>query len=217
MYDSPEKHLELWLIRHGQSTWNAERRIQGISDSPLSDLGKEQAGLLNKRLQNIHFDKVYASDLQRAFNTAEIALDGKNLEIIPEQRIREINLGDFEGRLIEELSDEEQTECRVWFLGPFDQRVSGGESRNDLSARGKEWLESLPKQGRIAAFAHGGLIAALLQLFTGSLTESSKDSMYAWHFRLHNTSICKLLISDTNTILSTANDTAHLHSTFGES
>jgi len=68
MYDSPENHLELWLIRHGQSTWNAERRIQGFSDAPLSDLGKEQAALLNTRLKDIHFDKIYASDLERAFN-----------------------------------------------------------------------------------------------------------------------------------------------------
>jgi len=155
--------------------------------------------------------------IERAFNTGEIALKGKNIEMIPDERIREINLGKYEGRLIEELSDEEQAECRVWFLGPFDQRVPDGESRDDLSARAQLWLESLPKQGRIAAFSHGGIIAAMLQLFTGRLTDTNKDSMYAWHFRLHNTSISKLLVADTHTILSSINDTSHLQSTFGES
>ena len=215
-HQSPTEHLELWLIRHGQSTSNKEGRIQGFSNAPLTDLGKEQATLLNARLKDIHFDKLYASDLERAFNTAEIATKGKNLEIVPEKHIREINLGDFEGRLISELSDEEQAECRVWFLGPFDQKVPGGESRDDLSARAQEWLESLPKKGRIAAFSHGGIIAAMLQLFTGRLNESQKGSMYAWHFKLDNTSICKLIITNTNTIVSTVNDRAHLQAKFGE-
>ena len=69
-----EKVLELWLIRHGETDWNRERRIQGQRQNPLSALGIKQARRLGLRLEAETFDKVYSSDLKRALQTAQLAV-----------------------------------------------------------------------------------------------------------------------------------------------
>jgi broad specificity phosphatase PhoE len=69
--------LDLWLIRHGETTWNAEKRIQGHMDSPLSVLGIRQVNALAKRLSNKKFDAIYSSDSGRAIQTATIAFPNR--------------------------------------------------------------------------------------------------------------------------------------------
>ena len=200
--------LELWLIRHGETDWNRERRIQGDTDAPLNNLGLRQAAALAKRIGHESFDAIYSSDLQRASRTAQIVFP--NADIIQDKRLREINLGHYEGRVWHEVPEDEQAQVMVWFLGPYDQKVPGGESSDDLQARALDWLTSLPKTGRIIAFSHGGFIANTLQLFTGRPKARSYNQPGGWGFRLHNASISKLLISEIFTTLEVINDYTHL-------
>lgn len=198
--------LELWLIRHGQSTWNAERRIQGISDPPLSELGRSQARELSQRLAGVAFDRVYASDLGRALDTARLALPGRADTVAVDRRLREIHLGHFEGRLRADLSDAEVAEFEIWYRGPFDRKVTGGESSDELRARVGGWLDELPDAGRVAAFSHGGAIGAMLQYYLGRPGLGA----FVWGVRIRNTAITRLLIDGESVVLDVVNDVAHL-------
>lgn len=94
----------LFLVRHGQTPWNAERRYQGITDIPLSDEGRIQAKLLAEEFKNTHIDVIYSSPLQRAHDTAKAIASVKNLDIIIEPSFREIDYGSWEGKTIPELN-----------------------------------------------------------------------------------------------------------------
>ena len=95
-------------------------------------------------------------------------------------------------------------------MGPYDKRVPGGESSDDLQTRARAWLESLPKQGRVIAFAHGGIIATILYSVVGRPPARRLDEPGGWGFQLRNTSISRLHISESYTTVETVNDYAHL-------
>jgi broad specificity phosphatase PhoE len=198
--------LDLWLIRHGESTFNAERRIQGTTDAPLSERGREQARRLARRLEGEAFDAVWASDLDRALHTARLALPDHPAGIRTDPRIREIDLGRFEGRRPVEMTAEELAELEVWYRGPFDRRVAGGESTDDLRERVESWIGELPDAGRVAAFSHGGAIGAMLQVFLGRPDQGA----YTWGVRIGNTGISRLRIDGASVLLDAVNDVAHL-------
>ncbi len=201
-------YLELWLVRHGETDSNKKRRIQGHSDVALNALGLEQAKKLAKRIGHLEFDEIYSSDLNRALTTAKTVYPNKEISL--DKRLREINLGDYEGRYYDQFSDEETALVKVWFAGPFDQKVPGGESNDDLRNRAKDWLASLPKSAKVIAFAHGGIIASILQTVVGRPTPTPGSIAIPWSFRLGNTSISKIFIKEDSIILSVVNDTAHL-------
>lgn len=95
----------LFLVRHGQTPWNAERRYQGITDIPLSEEGIRQARLLAEEFKNTHIDVIYSSPLQRAYDTAKEIAKIKNMDIIVENSFIEIDYGHWEGKTIQELSE----------------------------------------------------------------------------------------------------------------
>ena len=74
--------MELYLIRHGKTIWNAENRLQGRTDIELNEEGIAAAKELGEKLKNIHFDMIYSSPLKRAFNTAELIRGARHIEII---------------------------------------------------------------------------------------------------------------------------------------
>lgn len=203
-----EDALDLWLIRHGETDWNRTHRVQGDTDVPLNMLGLRQAKALAQRIRHERFDLIYTSDLQRAAVTAETVFPTE--KICSDARLREINLGVFEGKVWQDIPEDEQAQFVVWFTGPYDRPVPGGESSDDLRNRVAEWLQGLPKTGRVIAFAHGGTISAILQLFTGRPAPRTHGEPGGWGFRLENTSISKLRMTETFTSLEVVNDAAHL-------
>jgi 2,3-bisphosphoglycerate-dependent phosphoglycerate mutase len=200
--------LELYLIRHGKSTWNQTGRIQGQTDVPLSNEGVQQAQALAKRLKSWKFDRVYSSDLQRAKQTAEFVYPKR--EIMFDARLREIHLGEFEGRTWNEMTDEERDIFSVQFAGPYDQRVPGGESNDDLRHRALAWLAELPKEGRVIAFTHGGFIVSMLQSVVGRPKPRYWKKMEGWGFWIENTSLTQLLIDESFKTIHTVGDYSHL-------
>lgn len=85
------------MIRHGQTPWNVERRLQGRSDTDLNEIGREMAIETGKAFQKVHFDVVFTSPLKRARETAELFLGDRKVPVIEEPRIQEISFGDYEG------------------------------------------------------------------------------------------------------------------------
>jgi broad specificity phosphatase PhoE len=204
---SNRRPLELTItwIRHGQSEWNAENRWQGHSESPLSELGREQATALGRRLLKspYAFDAVYSSDLGRALETARLALP--NVEIRIDPRLREIHFGAFEGRAFDQLDPAQRDEVSSWWRSPYDRALpGGGESMAELRSRVDSWRLEQEAGLRIAVFTHGGVIRDALW------RETSPPAEGAWSFVIDNTSLTVIAYSERRNLIARVNDCAHL-------
>jgi probable phosphoglycerate mutase len=146
------RRLELWLVRHGESLANTGGRLSGWSDVPLSERGEDQARALGPLLEDREFDGVWSSDLARALTTARLAFGEPTID----ERLREMNFGELEGRRWDEI-DERYRDAIMDFV---DYDAPGGESLVDLRARVLGFVQSLPA-GRHLVFSHGGTIRML--------------------------------------------------------
>ncbi|MGE0607762.1 MAG: histidine phosphatase family protein [Pirellulales bacterium] len=181
----------LYLIRHGESAFNAEGRIQGQMNPPLSELGRRQSLALVPAMLELGIEAVYASPLERAFDTARPSAAALGQEIRPLESLMELNAGIFQGKTWPRIRDEHPAESQRWLSGEADFRIPGGESRRDLMVRGRAVL-SLIRQGNeraVAVFSHGGILSAALKslleipaelnpfsFFNGSLSKLSWQS-----------------------------------------
>ena len=196
-------YLDLWLIRHGESTHNFEGRIQGQLDTKLTDLGVRQAEALAKRLEGESFDEVYSSDLERAHHTAKIALPDADIKL--DKRLQEISFGILEGKKREEFSEADK-EVYAYFNGDrFNRRIPEGETWQDHIKRTESWLNDLPSSGRVIAFSHGGSIRALVFSILGH-----HPANYEWHIVFGNTCINRFRFEKRTKLIYGVNDTAHL-------
>ncbi len=146
--------VELWLVRHGETTYNAARRIAGWCDPPLTELGREQAAAVGPLLEGTTFESVWSSDLQRAVETSRLAWG----EATPDPRLRECNFGIYEGLPIDEV---EATDARV-FLEFREFDMKHGDTHRSFLGRIESFVSELPP-GRHLLFVHGGVIRILTQ------------------------------------------------------
>ena len=202
MASSPRK---LYLVRHAESAWNSERRVQGTAlHVALSPTGRTQARLLGLRLKALPLEAVYSSDAGRTLETARLALgDGYPLRI--SERIRELALGEWEGRLIGDLRDEDPAKLDAWYRRPSTVRLAGGEDLGRFRSRVVAFLEEslAAGAGDIAVVTHGGVICIYLTHILGMHV----DDM--WSFSLPNASITTVVL-DFKPRLRSFGDTAHL-------
>lgn len=158
--------MELFLVRHGETTWNKERRYYGCSDVPLSEKGISQAKELGHYFQEIHFDKVIVSPLVRAVDTAR-ALTSQTLTT--DERLMEQNFGEFEGKTYSELERDFPVELACWNQDYQEYCLPEGESFRMVRERVDDFLKDLWKEeGKVLVVAHKGtlghLFASMLHL-----------------------------------------------------
>jgi broad specificity phosphatase PhoE len=155
----------LYLVRHGETTFNAEGRIQGQSDAPLSELGRRQSLAVADALADVPIEAIYSSPLIRARETAECIAKRHRLAVQTDLRLMELNAGVFEGRLRGELMVAYPTELARWLGGDEDFAIPSGESRRQLAQRGCEAFRSIVAAGHRQAIivTHGGLLSATLR------------------------------------------------------
>ncbi|MBD0380432.1 histidine phosphatase family protein [Paenibacillus sedimenti] len=134
---------KLYLIRHGETEWNIEHRLQGHSDSPLSPLGRMQALWLSEALEDVPFDVICASSSGRTLQTATIVKGRRALPIISSDDWMEMNLGAWEGRIAEEIKQEDKDNFHAFWNEPHRYMPASGESYQDLLARVLPALERL--------------------------------------------------------------------------
>ena len=127
--------LQVYLVRHGETQWNAERRIQGQSDSPLTDKGVQQAWQVAERARTLGITHVISSDLGRTQQTARIIADACGCDVTLEPRLRELDMGVLEKRPIDTLTETEEGWRRTLVNGTEDGRIPEGESMQELSVR----------------------------------------------------------------------------------
>lgn len=157
--------MELHLIRHGQTDWNEERRVQGQSESKLTELGIEQARSLGERLKELNFDKLYCSSSLRTRQTAEHAFSNRIQDVTYLDSLREIFLGPWEGRLYGEIEAEDPDSFRHFWHEPHLFSVKGAETFYDMQKRAISTLAKISEesqQQRIAVISHGALIKTVL-------------------------------------------------------
>jgi probable phosphoglycerate mutase len=152
---------QLLVIRHGETAWNAEHRIQGHLDIPLSATGMRQAGLLADRLANERVHAVYSSELARAWLTAEPLAARLGLPVIPESRLRERSFGVFEGLTLDEIAAQHPEAFRLWRARDPGWAMDGGETGQQLIDRVLEALHDIADRHRgetVAIVTHGGVL-----------------------------------------------------------
>jgi broad specificity phosphatase PhoE len=153
----------LLLARHGQSLANAVRRFQGVQDVPLSELGVQQAAALAATLRARPLEAVYASPLERARRTAEIVTAGRAVPLLFLDDLRELSLGEWEGRTVEEIRALPGDPYARWVRDPLTCLPPGGEPLPDVQRRVVRAMEAIgaahPDGGDILVVGHGGVIS----------------------------------------------------------
>lgn len=218
MLSSSSSSAELWLIRHGQSVGNRDNLYQGQNDLPLSALGVEQAAALARRLAALHpaygFSAIYASDLQRALDTARPTAHLLNLSIQTRPALREIDVGAWSGLSFAEIQKRFAGEWADSYpvLNP-DRVRGGGESYRQAQTRVIDALGRIAdahSDERVLVFFHGGVLqAALAQIMQMPLANkrflrTSNASISRVEMRLESSGVSGVVLC--------MNDTGHLES-----
>ena len=155
--------MQLILIRHGETLWNKEGRIQGTSDIELSSVGIEQARLLALSLKDHQISAIHASPLKRALQTAEIINEFHRKEIQTHPDLMEMDQGDFEGFSFKELMACEKDFLNKWIANPASVQMPNGESLTQLQQRAWRALETIiNREENALVVAHNFTIAAIL-------------------------------------------------------
>lgn len=162
--------MKLYLVRHGQTEWNKDTRIQGQIDIPLDETGRLQAHELGVLLKTTVFDLIYSSPLKRAKETAEILNGYLQSRIILEASLREASYGSAEGMKREEYRLKYANELARIHNLPFHKRMTSkvipdGESTEEVATRALCFLKNLVSEGKekkLLIVCHGGVIRSVL-------------------------------------------------------
>ena len=157
-----------YLVRHAQTAWNSENRIQGYSDRPLNPLGHQQAQCLGSFFAACHLKHVFTSPLQRSRQTAHAIASGNGHGLTPtvEHELAEMHLGAWEGLTPAEVDLQFQGAYQQWRLQPSSVSIPHAEQISAFRTRARRALErivaSMGDDGEYVVVSHGGVIAALL-------------------------------------------------------
>lgn len=199
--------MRLLLVRHGETEWNAQARFQGQSDVPLNEEGRRQALAARRKLANAEIKAVYASDLQRAWETAEIIVAVHGLSIHAEPRLREQNFGKWEGLTYEEIEERYPKALAGFRADPVNMPLPDGETLRQVAARVQEALAEIihaHADDTVLLVAHGGTLQVLISLILELLPATP------WRFRLAPCSLSEILWGEEGPVLVRLNESCDL-------
>lgn len=180
--------LRIYLARHGQTDWNAERRLQGWTDIPLNETGRSQARDLAAALSHLRFDCVYCSALRRSRETAELLAAG--VQIVSLGSLNEQAHGKFEGNILDDGNPELLAEFLRRRFDPRDS-LDGGESQEQHRARVLTAIDTIRSNhaagGQVLVIGHGGTNSLILQSLAGTNTDLT--------FHIRNTDVYLIELS----------------------
>ena len=195
------------LVRHGETEWNTQRRYQGQLDIGLNAVGEAQARAVSIALDWSGFAAIYASPLQRAWRTAQLAVAASDVAVLPAPTFQERNYGVFQGLTADEAVHLHPRAHDHYHLRTPEYDFETGESLVDFSDRVVTTLEewSQRHEGQtIAAFTHGGVLDMAHRRATGRPLNGPRD------FPIPNAGINWLEIDGSDWRILTWGDTAHL-------
>ncbi|MDR3003868.1 MAG: histidine phosphatase family protein [Acidovorax sp.] len=195
-------------IRHGETAWNVDARIQGHLDIPLNDIGLWQAGRAGAALASEPLATIYSSDLSRAQSTAQAVADTTGAPLVLDSGLRERSFGNFEGRTFKEIEQELPEQALRWRKrDPDFVPDGGGESLAMLKSRIQHTVDRLAAQHmgqQIALVAHGGVMDVLYRLATRQDLQAPRT------WELGNAAINRLLWTPDGLTLVGWGDAQHL-------
>ncbi len=160
----------IYLIRHGETDWNLQGRIQGTTDVPLNDTGRQQARAVGRYLADRQdFERMYTSGLTRAAATGEIIAEHVDTPMVRDDRLREMDFGAWEGLTADELEKEFPSALRRVRSDPVNTPRPGGESTAEACDRILECMEDIAEETdqRCLVVSHGGVLRALITHLLG--------------------------------------------------
>ncbi len=181
----------LYLLRHAQSEYNEKGIFQGRLDSDLTPLGFVQARLVAQELADKNIEIIYSSPQRRAYKTALVVGDLLGLDVLVDERIREMSFGDYEGKHFWTLMEEEGELLRAWLSNPLKNPLPTQEDMESFKNRVESFLKyiSEEKYREILIVAHGGTLHAITCLALGLGLEN------LWNIHMDNTGITHLRYS----------------------
>lgn len=197
---------ELFLVRHGETVWNEERRYISFTDLSLSKRGREQANRLAERLVEEPIEVIFSSPLKRCLETAEIIASKFNLEVVTFPELREVDFGEWEGLTYAEIKGRFGDLIDRWLEDANLVDIPAGESWKDIVDRASFFLsQTAAAQQKVGlAVTHGGLIKAMFVKVLGM------DASEFRRFLVSNGSLSAIGFSNQHFYLKFLNDTCHL-------
>ena len=197
----------LCLVRHGETAWNAEHRVQGQLDVPLNSIGQVQALAASKVLAQEKFDAIYSSDLTRARQTAQPAASFLAKEILLEKDLRERHYGIFERLTYAEVKLRYPEDYARFAAHDPEYAFRTGESLKDFSARSIAVVSRLAQEHEgqnILVFTHGGVLDMLYRFVTGLPLNAPRD------FGIPNAGLNRIEVTPAGSRIRAWADVAHL-------
>ncbi|MBA2878213.1 histidine phosphatase family protein [Anoxybacillus ayderensis] len=157
--------LKLYVIRHAETEWNAQQRMQGWKDSSLTETGRKHATLLQERLRTVPFTALYCSPSDRTKETAQIVLGQRDVPMYFDERLREIHLGHWEGKTIAEIAQTDERNHYYFYHEPHAYNPIVGETFLDVQRRAVAAIQHIVdthSEGHILVVTHGVVIRTLL-------------------------------------------------------
>ena len=200
--------MRIFLIRHGETEWNKQSRLQGNSDTHLSPEGFHQAITLAEHAILQNADAIYSSDLARAVSTANILAERLNLTVHTMPELRETNFGDWEGRFISELMEESPKSFGKFFTAPERCHPPNGETFLECQARvmiGIREIIANHENQNVIVVCHG----AANRLILGAALDMPIHKM--WAIGQFNMALNILRVDDGEFTVELVNSTYHVH------
>lgn len=196
------------FVRHGETDWNIELRMQGHVDIPLNESGLSQAAALGRHFAGgMHADALYSSDLLRARQTAQPMADALGLPVIPIVELRERSFGRCEGLVIGEILERFPEEAMAMKRRDADHVPQGGESRRQHHDRIRACVQRLAEQHpseTLVAVTHGGVLDVIYRMATGLAIEAPRD------YPIGNASVNWVRIEGEEWVIESWGEVAHL-------
>jgi alpha-ribazole phosphatase len=180
----------IYFVRHGETDWNKEKKFLGHSDIPLNEKGISQANKLMQYFKDKNIDKIFSSDLKRAYETGKIISSFHNLSPVRDKRLREINFGFWEGLDFNAIYENYREDFDAWYNDSINTCIPGGESVKEVSLNLVNFLNELNlyENNNIIVTTHGGFIKTLLWYI-------NKNNNIFWEQKLSHGSITAVEIS----------------------
>ncbi|NYE63881.1 putative phosphoglycerate mutase [Duganella sp. 1224] len=200
------------LIRHGETAWNAVRRLQGHIDIPLNEEGERQALALGRALAKEKLDAIISSDLQRAMQTAQaVASHHAGIALQTDAQLRERAYGAFEGMLYQDIQDEYPADFQLWQARDIDAVMPHGERYAESFRQfydrviGALRRVAATRAGQtVAVVAHGGVLECAYREARGIQLDSPRD------FQVKNASVNRFTIAGDKLALTSWGEVGHL-------
>ncbi len=198
--------MELLLVRHGQTAWNAGEIFRGRSDVDLDDTGRKQAQLLGEYLSRVEVEAVYSSPLKRALDTAHAVASPHNLSVQISEGLTDMRFGTWEGEQLEIVKERYPASYCVWTERPAEAKIPGAETLGEVKLRSVAAASDIASKhsGRAVLVTHR-VIAKLVTLALLGLDESS-----FWNVVVDTCAVTTFRIENGRNILVRHNDTSFL-------